>query len=102
MKTLSFAVKRPQRLAPSVLRISVVESVLGAVKLTRVPWRLQNQLKSSTPARWFWFSCMSVVDGVFIVPPTVPSGLLAHLPPVGRLAVGSAGPAAQLGWTHIH
>src|SRR5689334_7306253 len=102
MNTRSLAVKRPQRLAPSTLRISVVESVVGAVRLTSVPWRLQKQLKSTTPLRWFWFSCICVADGVLIVPPALPSGLFAHLPPVGRLEVGSLGPAAQAGWTHIH
>src|SRR5262245_64529609 len=101
MKTLSFAVKRPQRLAPSWLRMSVVESVVGAVRLTRVPWRLQKQLKSTMPLRWFWFSCIWVADGVLIVPPAVPSGLFTHLPPVGRLEVGSLG-AAQAGWIQRH
>src|SRR4051812_13971198 len=104
MKTLSLAVKRPQRLAPSWLRMSVIESVVGAVRLTSVPWRLQKQLKSTTPLRWFWFSSIWVAVGLLMVPPAVPSGLFTHLPPVGRLEVGSAGVvgAAQLGWTHIH
>src|SRR5512138_1199659 len=101
MNTLSLAVKRPHRFAPSTLRISVVESVVGALRLISVPCRLQKQLKSTTPLRWFWSSCISVAEGVLIVPPALPSGLLAHLPPVGRLAVGSAG-AAQVGCTQTH
>src|SRR5580765_1158687 len=36
-----------------------------------------------------------------MVPPAVPSGFLAHWPPVGRLEVGSLG-AAQAGWTQTH